>query len=458
MVNSTVRYPRLQGSSAMMSRTFSHERSSKVPSIDVHRQGGHSRTTESHSYERRGPQSQKYSISSQREGGEDELVCDYDQNVTTLYELLESSQWDQTRLQCRTHPEEAQTWIVRRDEHHRVKWKLLPLHAAVIFQAPLAVIESLFQEYPEAAQSRDDQGMLPLHLAFRHSTDDLLLIYMLQKHPDAALVRDNRNRLPLDHAGDRSFSCDFLKLFSQACMNTTQARSVTLGSPDNSAVRAHFEKEIEALHHQYEENLANIQLRQEEEKELMRVNHEEEMKKMKEVAGQHSVNNNGGAYHHLKDALRRITADNQTLRTLLQEEKSQYDKLQAQMKMILHDQTTLETYCEKQRKEMEHAQRLHDDIMKAFSAQNEISSTSQQISKLSESIRFRTEALMLRPERIPSPKMTTGLSSPRQRSMTESFRYTQNADRLGASAREADNGNGGDDISAITDDNNYRRY
>mmetsp|Transcript_6131 Transcript_6131/g.15325 ORF Transcript_6131/g.15325 Transcript_6131/m.15325 type:complete len:286 (+) Transcript_6131:833-1690(+) len=43
-----------------------------------------------------------------------ELVCDYDQSVTALYEMLESSRWDDALRRCQTHPVECHTWIVRR--------------------------------------------------------------------------------------------------------------------------------------------------------------------------------------------------------------------------------------------------------------------------------------------------------------------------------------------------------
>ena len=98
------------------------------------------------------------SISSRNKG---EIICDYDRSVTYLYEMLESSNWEGACDRCRSRPQEVHTWVARRDTHGEIRWKILPLHAAIIFQAPLTVVECLLKEHPIAAAKRDDQGMLP---------------------------------------------------------------------------------------------------------------------------------------------------------------------------------------------------------------------------------------------------------------------------------------------------------
>ncbi len=85
-----------------------------------------------------------------------------------------------------------------------------------------------------------------------------------------------------------------------------------------------------------------------------------------------------------------------------------------------------------------------------LSAQMDTSNSARQISKLSESIRLRTEALVLRPEPVTAPKVARALSSPQGAPS-----YAKNALGLVDSLEEADNGEEGDDVSAITDDNNY---
>lgn len=146
-----------------------------------------------------------------------ELECDYDTSATELYELLESSDWDRARTRCRTHPEEVRTWITRRDKSQQVRWKLLPLHAAIIFQAPIYVVTALIERYPTAASRRDDQGMLPLHLAFRHKQEDEeLLEHLLVQNPTAVTVRDRRDRTPLEHGRESRFSAKLMRLYAEA--------------------------------------------------------------------------------------------------------------------------------------------------------------------------------------------------------------------------------------------------
>jgi len=445
--------------------------------------------------EHRGPLNQPYSptTTSLRQAAED-LVCDYDQNVTPLYELLESSQWDQARLKSRTHPEQVQTWIVRRDEKRTIKWKLLPLHAAVIFQAPIVVTEALLQEYPEAIEKRDDQGMVALHLAFRHTMDDTLMELLLHRHPSAISVQDKRGRIPLDHAGERVFSGAFLKAYTTAaCQNisSSQIMPEPVQVPDTTVTRAHYEGIIASLHEQHEESLLRMHETIEEEKESMRVYHQKELKDLRNQAARREKANSIEAYQHLQEALQIVSAENQTLRSQLQEQEAYNEQLQSQMKHILHDQMTMTTYCEQQQQELNHAKRIREELLKTLSAaQKEASSSSavvnaRQISQLSESIRLRTEALLQdhhprsepTPQALSSPKSgsaaaavaarpaTAGaaaaLSSPTARrgllgtARIEST-YGRNDLGWGGSMPDANDGDDdGDDVSAITDDNNY---
>lgn len=131
-----------------------------------------------------------------------QLECDYDSNPTVLYQAIEAKQWDYTVSlfeddKCRN---QSATWVVRKETNGQLRWRLLPLHAAVIFGSPLRLVECLLADYPTAAQCKDDQGMLPLHLAFRNEgaasweiIDELLTAY-----PSAIFVKDRKGRTPLE--------------------------------------------------------------------------------------------------------------------------------------------------------------------------------------------------------------------------------------------------------------------
>jgi hypothetical protein len=64
--------------------------------------------------------------------------------------------------------QQAVMWVVRKELNGRLKWRILPLHAAIIFRAPHQVIDVIVQCHPIAARQKDDQGMIPLHLAMKN--------------------------------------------------------------------------------------------------------------------------------------------------------------------------------------------------------------------------------------------------------------------------------------------------
>jgi hypothetical protein len=94
--------------------------------------------------------------------------------------------------------DQAATWVVRKETNGRLRWRLLPLHAALIFQAPHTVIDRLLDTYAAAAAAKDDQGMLPLHLAFRNVPLDWnVLEDLMTAHPAAVQRRDRKGRTPV---------------------------------------------------------------------------------------------------------------------------------------------------------------------------------------------------------------------------------------------------------------------
>ncbi|GKY91889.1 hypothetical protein MPSEU_000160500 [Mayamaea pseudoterrestris] len=139
------------------------------------------------------------------------LECDYDVRPTILYKCIQNKAW-QRCIQILNHPDhatQASVWVVRKESNDKtngkLRWRLLPLHAALIFQAPFHVIEALLEAYPEAAAAKDDQGMLPLHLALRNrpvqwvSVEELLAAY-----PAGVYVQDRKGRTPLQGAASAS--------------------------------------------------------------------------------------------------------------------------------------------------------------------------------------------------------------------------------------------------------------
>jgi ankyrin repeat protein len=129
----------------------------------------------------------------------DEPEVDYDEGPTELYRKIENKDWDGALARLQVAPEEAKTWVSRKEfNSNKIRWRLLPLHATCIFRSPLALIESLIEANRDGPQMKDDQGMLPLHLACRNGASKGVVLTLLQAFPDSARVRDRKGRIPLD--------------------------------------------------------------------------------------------------------------------------------------------------------------------------------------------------------------------------------------------------------------------
>jgi hypothetical protein len=150
---------------------------------------------------------------------EEVLECDYDHSVTKLYQKLEERDWEACVLYLRTGKwstsifafadesppsVQARTWVTAYEENKpdaRVKWSLLPLHAAIAFNAPFDVVRELVDLYPRGVRCADDQEMLPLHTAFRFGASDMIVSLLLEEFPEALTARGGRRkRTALDMA------------------------------------------------------------------------------------------------------------------------------------------------------------------------------------------------------------------------------------------------------------------
>ena len=167
------------------------------------------------------------------------LECDYDVNPTYLYQAIEARQWKHAKDFLETNDQahaQAATWVIRKETNGKLRWRLLPLHAAIIFGSPLEILELLLAEYPAAAQSKDDQGMLPLHLAFRNFQSWDILEELLTAYPHAISVKDRKGRTPLQCASS-SFRkpASVLELYTHVAVTTER---VTLNKKNQNALQA----------------------------------------------------------------------------------------------------------------------------------------------------------------------------------------------------------------------------
>ena len=91
-----------------------------------------------------------------------EPECDYDSSPTQLYKLIENKAWDAAICRVQSCPEEARTWVCRREKKKggggiegQIRWRLLPIHATCVFRSPLSLIEALIEAYPDGARMKD---------------------------------------------------------------------------------------------------------------------------------------------------------------------------------------------------------------------------------------------------------------------------------------------------------------
>jgi len=128
---------------------------------------------------------------------------DYDHNATDLYKYIEGRQWTEAARFIEDNSENGRaerasaTWVIRKEKNGKLRWRLLPLHGAIMFGAPINVVEMLLETFPHGARCKDDQGMLPLHLAFRNDASDEIVTEIANAYPQAIGVKDRKGRLPL---------------------------------------------------------------------------------------------------------------------------------------------------------------------------------------------------------------------------------------------------------------------
>lgn len=122
----------------------------------------------------------------------------FDNNPTSLYLHLMKKEWNYAYKRILEHSKEASIWIYRNEieDPTKLRWKLLPIHAALIFHAPDHIVDALLVTYPDAVMARDDQGMLPIHLSVRMNTPRRIMEKLVQLNPDTLTVCDGKGRTP----------------------------------------------------------------------------------------------------------------------------------------------------------------------------------------------------------------------------------------------------------------------
>jgi len=122
---------------------------------------------------------------------------DFDEDPVLLYMALQDKKWSEAMAILEKTPEEARTWVFRKGPQGAgVRWRLLPIHGAIIFQAPPEVIESLLLIFPEGSSCKDDEGSLPIHLAYKRGSSEAIVTLLLDAFPASIDAEDRKGRTP----------------------------------------------------------------------------------------------------------------------------------------------------------------------------------------------------------------------------------------------------------------------
>jgi len=133
---------------------------------------------------------------------------DYDKNPTDLFQALEARQWQyalsMVGSDSKHFKKDCSTWVVAKGKKKgaALRFRALPLHAAVVFGAPDNLTKAVLEAYPLAARGRDVKGRLPIHLACEHDVSDEVLLLLVNAFPKAFYAKDKLEKTPLDYMDD----------------------------------------------------------------------------------------------------------------------------------------------------------------------------------------------------------------------------------------------------------------
>lgn len=170
--------------------------------------------------------------------------CDFDKSPTKLYLSIQHKQWEGAISRAKAYPQECKTWVSRYEDSGKLRWRLLPLHAAIIFKATEETIKTLVLSYPRASRHKDDQGMLPVHLAIRNMSSVKIVELILLSYPDAANVHDRKGRLPLTLVENMNCTVDLKKRYKEVLGNASIFHDVVCAAVESDMVHNFRKKAV----------------------------------------------------------------------------------------------------------------------------------------------------------------------------------------------------------------------
>jgi hypothetical protein len=121
----------------------------------------------------------------------------------SLYMMIYQGRWKMAFDAIVAKPELAMEWKTEVNKYGKVVMRMLPIHAALKFNAPLKLIQLLIQSYPECVCDEDNKCRLPLHHACNMKVEWMaeVVTMLLNICPDTSSHKDARGMLPLHILG-----------------------------------------------------------------------------------------------------------------------------------------------------------------------------------------------------------------------------------------------------------------
>ena len=136
--------------------------------------------------------------------------CDYDKNPTDLFQALEAREFKYAfEMYQRSNQQflkDCKTWVIANglQKGHSLRFRALPLHAAIVFNAPEELIIKILRAYPQASRGRDVKGRLPIHLAFAHQSPEQVVALIIDAFPKGFFAKDKKEMSPLDYVNENT--------------------------------------------------------------------------------------------------------------------------------------------------------------------------------------------------------------------------------------------------------------
>ena len=195
------------------------------------------------------------------------LECDYSAGSHILFRAIQSKSWYDAIILIKKEiggsplklsksipnfmPQNkllAVTWVYRNNRDGTTKWRITPLHAAIIFGAPIMVVQGLLDLYPQASKLKDDKGNLPMHLAFKNGSDFEMIALLIKVYQEGLQIKNGRGLLPVECSVQyRKNAGRILAFVKEIVAKTDSAESPDLEKTTELQATSHQEEQAQGI-------------------------------------------------------------------------------------------------------------------------------------------------------------------------------------------------------------------